>query len=233
MSNSRANVKVYRNSDRSKPEVRKKYVPQYQVRGIEPEEFVSSVVPSNTVIAKSTPLPPTNPRARRPTIRQPYAKVIPSPVGRGRGPVPNVGNNMEHTWSSVDGDIVDDLPEHIIDNQHKMIDNNEFVSDEVLEFEPSEEEYTESKFFMTEKDLQEVIKESDLSNFVEENEIKNDEYIILISGTVFNIGPLDFIQEEVKALVFGEHVVCEGTPIPVEDLLVLKKVKINIGVFLE
>lgn len=76
---SNRNVKVYKNSDRGKPEVTKKYVPQYQVIGVEPEEFVSAVVPANAAVSKeSTQLPLTNPRARRPAIRQPYAKIIPS-----------------------------------------------------------------------------------------------------------------------------------------------------------
>lgn len=229
---SNRNVKVYKNSDRGKPEVTKKYVPQYQVIGVEPEEFVSAVVPANAAVSKeSTQLPLTNPRARRPAIRQPYAKIIPSPVGRGRGPVPNVGNNMEHTWSSVDGEIIDDFSEDL-SPQHEMIDNNEFVTNDALglEFEDTQKNH---KSFMTEKDLQNVIKDSDLSSIVGEIKIEDDEYILLVNGTVFSIGSLNFIQNEVKLLVFGEHDICDGNPVPVEDLLVLKKIKLKIGVFLE
>ena len=63
-----------------------------------------------TKFVKPQPLPKDNPRAKRPLIRpQPYAEAVPSPVGRGRGLLPNVGNNLEQTWSGVDGEIVDDL----------------------------------------------------------------------------------------------------------------------------
>jgi hypothetical protein len=231
---SNRNVKVYKNSDRETPDVAKKYVPQYQLRGIEPEEFASAVVPDHVLIKQSTTkLPPTNPRAPRPPIRQPYAKVIPSPVGRGRGPVPNVGNNMEHTWSSVDGELIDDLSDDS-SFQHEMIDNNEFVTDQALGFSTNHVEKVPqpTKPFMTEKDLQEVIKDTDLSTLSRAN-IEDDEHILLVNGVIFAFGPLSVIQEETRALIFGEHEICDGNPVPVEDLLVLKKVKIKIGVFLD
>lgn len=233
---SNRNVKVYKNSERESPEVAKKYIPQYQLRGIEPEEFVSAVVPDHVLIKQSaTKLPPTNPRAPRPSIRQPYAKIIPSPVGRGRGPVPNVGNNMEHTWSSVDGELIDDLSD---DSSfiNELIDNNEFVTDQSLGLSTNHTEKvtvpSPSKPFMTEKDLQEVIKDTDLSTLSQVH-IENDEYILLVSGVVFNVGSLSVIQDETRSLIFGEHEICDGNPVPVDDLLILKKVKIKIGVFLD
>jgi len=232
---SNRNVKVYKNSDRETPDIAKKYVPQYQLRGIEPEEFESAVVPDHVLIKQSvTKLPPTNPRAPRIPIRQSYAKVIPSPVGRGRGPVPNVGNNMEHTWSSVDGSLIDDLSGDSV-FQHEMIDNNEFVTDQALGLSHNQTETVTaqlSKPFMTEKDLQEVIKDTDLSSLSHDN-IEDDEYVLLVNSVVFAVGTLSVIQKETKALIFGEHEVCDGNPVPVEDLLVLKKVKIKIGVFLD
>jgi len=232
---SNRNVKVYKNSERETPDVAKKYVPQYQLRGIEPEEFASAVVPDHVLIKQSaTKLPPTNPRAPRIPIRQPYAKIIPSPVGRGRGPVPNVGNNMEHTWSSVDGELIDDLSgDHAF--QHEMIDNNDFVTDQALGLPQNHTETVAvqtSKPFMTERDLQEVIKDTDLSS-LSQTTIEDDEHVLLVNGVVFAVGPLSAIQEETRALIFGEHEVCDGNPVPVEDLLVLKKVKIKIGVFLD
>jgi hypothetical protein len=102
-------VKLYKNPARSKPEPRKVYTPQYQVMGVEPEEFKSAVAPANHIIVARSPQTADNPRTRTPGMRQPYAETVTSPIGRGRGPVPNVGNNMEHTWSSVDVEIVDDI----------------------------------------------------------------------------------------------------------------------------
>ena len=76
MSNRSDDVKLYKNADRSKPIAYKKYVPQYQLLGVEPEEVRSAVVPAN-ILAQANPLPPTNPRSTRAPVRQPYARVIP------------------------------------------------------------------------------------------------------------------------------------------------------------
>jgi len=34
-------------------------------------------------------------------------------------------------------------------------------------------------------------------------------------------------------LVFGEHEMCGGSPIPVEDLLIVKRVKVKVGLFFD
>lgn len=223
MSNSSGkNVKLYRNSGRDKPMAHKKYVPQYQLMGIEPEEVRSAVVPDG-LLAKVTPqLPLTNPRARRAPVRQPYARVIPSPIGRGKDPVPNVGNNMEHTWSSIDGEIIDDLsPE--MDESHTMIDNNDFVDGS------TEETFVEDNNevgFMTTADAEN-------SNLPETlPTVGDDEYILLVDSTVISVGSQEKVEEEVKFFVFGEHDLCAGVPVSVEKITVLKKVKIKVGVFL-
>lgn len=204
MSNSSDDVKLYTNADRSKPIAYKKYVPQYQLLGIEPEEVRSAVVP-NTILAKANPLPLTNPRSSHAPVRQPYARVIPSPIKKD--PVPNVGNNMEHTWSSVDGELIDDLS---IDIDHPMIDNNDFVSPEPQE--------VFSKF----QDKPETLPQ-----------VKEDEYLLLIDGTVIATGSLEEIQEYTKDFVFGDHPLCVGNPVAADKLTVFKRVKIKIGVFLE
>lgn len=220
MSDSDKKVKTYKNSGRDKPLTHKKYVPQYQLMGIEPEEVRSAVVPGpNVPLGMAQPLPITNPRSRRSPVRQPYARIIPSPVGRGRDPVPNVGNNMEHTWSSVDGEIIDDLtPE--TDQDHPMIDNNDFVTEQSLDESFDTEEKAELISFEEPK-LPEVFPV-----------IKDDEYILLVQGEVLSTGSFDKIEQETKALVFGEHEFCDGNPIPIDSLMVLKKVKIKMGVFL-
>ena len=201
MSNSSDDVKLYKNADRSKPITYKKYVPQYQLLGVEPEEVRSAVVP-NTILAQANPLPPTNPRSSRAPVRQPYARVIPSPIKKD--PVPNVGNNMEHTWSSVDGEIIDDLS---MEMDHPMIDNNDFVA----------------------------VKQEEVSDPLPEAlpRVKEDDYLLLVEGTVLASGSLEEIQECTKDLIFGDHSLCVGNPVPADKITVFKRVKIKIGVFLE
>src|ERR1700693_3278074 len=122
MSDKKAPTKIYRHPDRGAVDTYTPYVPQYQVEGIEPPQFRGAIIPAGTQIAKPEPLPIDNPRRRR----APFATTIPSPIEPSRGPVPNVGNNMEHSWSSVDGQIVDgqivdDLTGETVDGDQLMI----------------------------------------------------------------------------------------------------------------
>jgi hypothetical protein len=156
----------------------------------------------NTILAKANPLPLTNPRNTRAPVRQPYAHILPSPIKKD--PVPNVGNNMEHSWSSVDGEIIDDLS---IDANHPMIDNNDFVDDGSQ---------------LTSESLPDALPH-----------VNENDYVLLIEDTVIASGSLEEIQECTKDLIFGDHPLCAGNPVPEEKLVVFKRVKIKIGVFLE
>ena len=156
-------VKIYKNPARKNVSDYKPYVPQYQVEGKDPQKHNSAVVPSNSKLARPSAV---NPREKRAPFRQPYAVASPSPVGRG--PVPNVGNNMEHTWSSVDGELVDDLSGEMVNSDQHMIDNNDFVSDEAMGYQngitaadiPSH--FTPQKVQIEEEDLQGAYEENDM-----------------------------------------------------------------------
>lgn len=228
-------IKIYKNPARNRPEARKPYVPQYQLMGVEPEEYKSPLAPGYH-IAKS-PGSKDNPRAPRPVIRQPYAETVNSPIGRGRGPLPNVGNNVEQTWSSVDGEIVDDMALDA-DPSHSMVDNNEFVTNEALglpEEEVVEEELPEPQAqdtsFLPENVLQEALNNEILYKVLAD--LEEDTYLLLVSGDVVCSGPLDFIQDTTRELVFGEHELTHGNPVSVDDIVVIKRVKVKVGVFLE
>ncbi len=237
-------TKTYPHPDRNKPSVVKPYVPQYQVWGVEPEEFKSAVVPTNHPVGRPST---DNPRTRKPSMRQPYAAVIPSPVGRGRGPIPNVGNNIEHTWSGVDGEIVDDLgdgSDQSIDPNHPMVDNNDFVSAEALGLPPDSEElpsldetqFRQPKKFMTQSDLLEATGQPsmDVDNTMGVlHDMQEESYLLIVDGVAICSGPVEEIEDQARALVFGEHELCEGNPIPVEDIMVIKKVTVKVGLFLQ
>lgn len=227
-------VKLYRNPARELLEVSETYTPEYKKNGIKIEEYKSALIPDEYV---SKPLPPSmdNPRLPRAVIRQPYAEAIPSPIGRGKGPVPNIGNNVEHTWSSVDGDIIDDISQELHEN-YLMVDNNDFVSvkalgipeDNIQEVLPTldEVENPPAKQFMTKVELQEEVDKKSLS-------FKDGNYLLIVGGIEICSGLLEEIQSQVKDLVFGDHYLCNGDPISIDDILVIKKIKINVGVFLE
>jgi hypothetical protein len=221
------NVKTYKNRKRSHPEKYKPYVPQYVVHGVEPSEYKSAVVPENTRVA--VPKEAAN-RTRKVGIRQPYAASVPSPVGRGRGPIPNVGNNVEHTWSSVDGDIVDDLSGQL-DPNHPMVDNNDFVTPGALGLSPEEYNMTNQvqnppiQFDTT------AANHEDLFPIV--RDLEDSAYLLIVDGVPVCSGPKEEIEEQARALVFGEHEMCDGTPIPSDDIIIIKRVPVKIGLFLE
>lgn len=260
-------TKIYKNPARkTAPSSLKPYVPQYQLLGVEPEEYHSPTssgyrIENAAKSAVKAPLSKDNPRASRPLIRQPYAESTSSPVGRGKGPLPNVGNNMEQTWSSVDGEIIDDLSDTPMEPEKQMIDNNDFVSpaalglpedalipeEDDMEIIDGEEGWTgqvkeeeeeiepeigaSPKTFLTEDELQNALKDELFSEIV--NQLKEEDYLLLVGSTAICSGPLEDVQEQARGLVFGEHPLCDGEPVPVDDIVVIKRVKIKVGLFLE
>jgi hypothetical protein len=118
--------------------------------------------------------------------------------------VPNIGNNMEHVWSGVDA-IIDDISDASIDINEPMIDNN----------------YMDAEYNV------QTNKTNDLSS------LNDNDYVLIVNETIISIGSFEEIQANVGDLVFGEHKLCGGESIPIENILVLKKVNIKVGVFLE
>jgi hypothetical protein len=226
---SNGKIKLYKNAARRSDDntpVRQEYVPQYKIRGVTPEQIESRTFPGKVLLAEGNSSD-DNPRIRIPSIRQPYAEVAESSNILGNDPIPNVGNNMEQTWLYVDNDMVDDISGEDVDKLDKnapIIDNNDIVSVPGTQEMPLDYE----KSFMTEQDLQSVMNDSsDLSN------LKDDSYILIVCGNIISIGEMDNIQETASSLVFGEHQLCDGEPVPIEDIVVLKKVKLKVGLFLE
>jgi hypothetical protein len=227
-------IKTYRNRERGLSADYKPYVPQYQVLGVEPGEYKSAVLPDTVQVAAKPQ--EENPRARKVAVRQPYAESVPSPVGRGRGPIPNVGNNVEHTWSSVDGDIVDDLSgDENLDPDHPMIDNNDFVSPTSLGM------FQETLPMLDEVEVppRKKFTQAEVSSPLEEDlfpvvrDLEEGSYLLIVNGVPVCSGPREEIEDQAKALIFGEHEICDGNPIPDDDIVIIKRVPIKIGLFLE
>lgn len=196
-------VKIYKNKQRAVKEVYKPYVPQYKVLDVEPLEYKSSLVPINTPVIRPTEAANRN--------RQPATRREPS-IEEQQAILPSVAQ-IQQTWSSVDGDIVDDA----FDNDGTpMIDNNDFYTDESLGNEPQV-----SRSQTSSDDLSDVV-----------NDLDVDSYLLLVKGEPICSGPIEEIEDQTRALIFGEHDLCGGEPIPEEDLIVLKKLKIKVGVFL-
>ena len=227
---SQGKIKLYKNPQRNDTMAHKPYVPQYQVLGVEPEEFKSHQVPDGTQMAKGSQ---DNPRTKKISMRQPYAEPANTAIGIGRGPMPNVGNNLDHTWSGVDH-IIDDLEE--IDLQSQMIDNNDYVTDSALGLKSNQFNQA-SQPSLINQSIDKKIKSKVLQ--VEEDvsvtlqKLPEQSYLLLVNDVVICSGPASKVEGEARDLVFGDHPLCDGEPIPVENLVIVKKVSIKVGVFIE
>ncbi len=199
-------VKFYKNPARNEVEAHTPYVPRYQVIGVSPSIRNDNV--NNLQHIKRTPPPAPS------IVSRPYAEYIESPIGRGRGEIPNVGNNFEQTWQSVDGKITDDLSIEI-DNNHEMIDNNEFIN------EPAN---SISAPYNSSHENNSIIKTI--------HSLKNDDYLLLVDGVPLCSGLPEYIQEQASLLVFGEHPAYNGS-VHVNNILIIKKINILVGVYLK
>ncbi len=205
----------------------KPYVPQYVVRGVEPEQrqIASATVPEAyaKTMRQPTPRSMTNPRLRPPpsvSKNVPYAELPPNEVISAGG-LPNVGNNMETSWGpneefyDMDQTSVSSIPAHMLIDNNQHDDANYADIPEMVEAPP------------TERDL--TVYDDDES---EEEESTGDYILVVKDNIVSSFNSLKEIEEEVKALVFGEHPLCATNEIANDDIVVLKKMKIKVGVFL-
>lgn len=196
-------TKIVKNPSRGIQNPPKPYIPQYREMGIEPEDFEPLKLPQKVLISTKEK------KAKSPPSRQPYAEAK-TPF---KGGIPNTGNNMEHSWVEGNKEIIDDLeldfPDYKSDPSHKLIDNNDFLSveeDELVDF--SEDDNSE---------MEEL----------EFNSLNEGNYALLIQGTLFFVGTSEEIEEHINSLIFNDK-----NPISPDDIMVLKRMPIKIGVFL-
>lgn len=200
------------------------YTPQYQKMGLTPKKVGGNDLVANVLILNKKPLEDNNPRTRVPTMRkQPYAESV---TDKLTSSIPNVGNSMDYTWSGVDGDILDDLE---IDPNAKMIDNNNIVSDEL---EVRDDSFANFNFDGG-IDLSSKTSNLNVQKLDSILGIDEGQYILLVDDSVVFVGNKDETVALASSLVFGEHDICEGNPIPVDNISILKKIPIKIGLFLE
>jgi len=229
-------VKQYQNTPVKTPQNNRSNIPQYKELGIQPVRQDLGGQANQNIMA----IPASAGRRTREVIHtsnvQPYAQQPTSTIGRGRGSIPNVGNSIEQTWSGVDSKIIGDLSD--IDPNEPMIDNNEYVSSDPSELS-QEETYVKGNNFVSqyvsnahsnESNTQVTLKDQYLSSILQQ--LDEEEYLLLVNGDCICSGPLEYIQEQTRSLVFGEHELCNGEPIQVDGIAILKRVAIKVGVFL-
>jgi hypothetical protein len=242
--NTGRNVKFFKNPNRDKPQKPyEPYVPNYQERGIQPAEYHRMIVPgvsgNQPVMVRPDPLPLDNPRAKRPAFQQKLkskytAQPTAIPVAQpGNRIIPNVGNNVEQVWSALDGEIVDDMQ---IDPNQPMIDNNDYMTDQALGYQNGATaqdlpESLQALPFRAQPFTVETSSSEDLFQIV--TDLDYDNYLLIVSGVPICSGPQDQIEEQAQLFAFGQHETCDNNPVPLEDIIILKRSRVKVGLFLE
>lgn len=116
----------------------------------------------------------------------------------------------QEVYDSVDGSIFDAEGKKIPLQDSHIIDNNEFVN-----FDGNVGQQTSPP-----------VKQSKGSPNI-------GEYILMVFGKLIDTGSLEKIEERVRAIMYGEDTGFGDLKLDVDDIVVLKRVSIKIGVFLE
>lgn len=116
------------------------------------------------------------------------------------------------SWVSMDGDALDDDGNTIPFENGHIIDNNDFVNIGYKSV-PSAPEQTPG----------------------EENigSPKVGDYILMVMGKIVSSGTLEKIQTKVKNIMYGEDPNFSNIEISLDNIIVLKRVNIKIGIFID
>lgn len=131
--------------------------------------------------------------------------------------IPNINNN-EQSWVSITG-VTDNVP------PEKLIDNNEFYTQDALKNINNAYNTPSHKAIMQNKVTDDLYKTV--------ASIDENEYLLFIDGVPVCAGSILDVQEQAEKFISGTHELSLNQPIDIESLMVIKKVKINFGLFLE
>jgi hypothetical protein len=126
-------------------------------------------------------------------------------------PIPMGEQNKE--YNSFDADILDDNGEPIKFDNH-IIDNNEFIN---LVLPSSKQSLGANK--------QSAISKPNIPN--------PGDYILMVLGKIVMSGSFSSIEERVKTIIYGEDKDFTNQSISIDDIVVLKRISIKVGIFLQ
>lgn len=130
--------------------------------------------------------------------------------------------------SEVSGASFDTVEEERVTTRRKdahIIDNNEFLS----------------FGFPTDK-MDSLVESGGEIDFDSESELEVEnnpsipaagEYILMIDGDLVMSGSKEVIEEKVKGILYGEDIDFELSEVPQEDIVIFKRVELQVGVFIK
>lgn len=130
---------------------------------------------------------------------------------------PQAHPNTDDSFMGIDSSFFDENGEVSVESGH-IIDNNDFVSFGV----PT------SQSPLPKPSVNEKINE-------EENvdSPKVGDYILMVFGKLITAGSVKFIESKVKDIMYGDDPSFSGLDVSADDIVVLKRVNIKVGIFID
>lgn len=136
---------------------------------------------------------------------------------------------IDDTFMSVDNSFVDeDGNDQQIPDGH-IIDNNDFVDFGIKNDEGPINIITKPKLQKVQN--KENIK-STTKNY-ENNAPEIGDFILMVFGKIITSGNLGFVESKIKSIIYNEDPQFSETEVKEDDIVVLKRVGIKIGVFID
>lgn len=165
-----------------------------------------------------------NQQDRHITYEPEHVRLGIKPIKMERKTVPFVKSSKKDEvkdFASVDGTIFDDNGNEIKVAQGQVIDNNDYV------FPPPQ---TPNRPAQVRQHQIDEPKEEQQS--LEQGTPRVGEYILMVSGKIIDTGSLETIEATARAILYGENESFQQE-VKVDDIVVLKRVGINVGIFID
>jgi hypothetical protein len=215
--NKMSKVKFYSNPQRNSVSKPERYVPHYQAQGINPAYMRGIPAGSNVVVAGGQPVinPNDNPRTRPEPMALPYATdgsyesdyEFYDQTHAGVQ-IPNVGN-VDNSWnyeSEASGNIIDDINIDVDDSSY------------------DENVYLESGAQNSQAHLEDQSSIHAASKY---------DYVLIFEDSILKVGDLNSMDPIIHSLLDGTHDLSRDKKVSVDDIILLKRVKIKFGLFFE
>lgn len=175
-----------------------------------------------------------------------YVRLDKEPIMMGKRVVPPTKKppaqptQPQETVSMVDDQIVDEDGNVTESKQGHWIDNNDIVFPEATPF-VKQNPAKEKRRARFDNIVVEAVKHTDekQSSSHEEYEApilgqpRVGEYILMVYGKIIDTGSLRQIEGVVQAILYGENEQFIGQSVQAEDIVVLKRVNVQVGIFVD
>lgn len=185
--------------------------------------------------------PDRNAKQQQTPFEPEYVRLGKEPIKMEKKQAPTLLTSKQETrdFASVDGVIFDENDNEVKVEPGHVIDNNDWVFPPDV---PVKRVYDGTRPISKDGKVWEEATMSNRSVSQEKTtETKSTiqgqpqvgEYILLVFGKIVHTGKLNEVEGISRAILYGENEQFIGTEVKVDDIVVLKRVGINVGIFID